>query len=157
MPNVIVVEQGVRLIYLLAMKKICWVLVVAAFQHLVQTSSTAAEKPKQCDFHGFLDAIVKQYPPVKKHNTFIALKSGDNIVNVIWLEHRSMFISGHPVEGKFDCRWPSVNASHWLDLTKDVVENEKDVEGSTYLVTKDWVGKLLTQAVLEGRFIYVEK
>ena len=68
-------------------------------------------------------------------------------------------------EGKAIILWePTVNeiddltlSRRYLRLTKDVVENESQVQGSTYLVTRQWVNSLLRDCQTRGEKFTVSR
>ena len=68
-------------------------------------------------------------------------------------------------EGKAIILWePTVNeiddltlSRRYLRLTNDVVENESQVQGSTYLVTRQWVDSLLRDCQTRGEKFTVSR
>lgn len=72
---------------------------------------------------------------------------------VYWREGKAIIL-WEPTGNKID---DLTLSKRYLRLTKDVVENESQVQGSTYLVTRQWVDSLLRDCQTRGEKFTVSR
>ena len=78
---------------------------------------------------------------------------GDKSAWVYWREGKAIIL-WEPTENDIN---DLTLSRRYLRLTKDVVENESQVQGSTYLVTRQWVNSLLRDCQARGEKFTVSK
>lgn len=100
-----------------------------------------------------LQDYVTRYGKAKTNTIYISLiyrENGVEWVSIYLKEDRSLMQFFLPLTyGDEAISYDSFN-SHRLDLNKDVVATDKDIAGSSFLVTKEWARETIRDCMLNG-------
>jgi hypothetical protein len=82
------------------------------------------------------------------------LPSGHGFAWVYWPEDHAMILWEPTRPGS---HWALARSRRYLDLDKDVVATDDDVQGSTYLVTRAWVARTIAECRAHGDSFVVRR
>ncbi|WNO09027.1 hypothetical protein [Teredinibacter sp. KSP-S5-2] len=152
-------RSGLRLFVLI----IFWTLTQAACATQPATPtpqlSSIKDHPGFSHFKSTLIAIAQERAPEQKgtHHFFVAkYVAAEQLTYMYWLEGRKLWIltpGGTTEESWLGMRYPS--GGQLLDVDKDVVATEKEVGGSSYLVTQPWMQQRIYDTVVLGDLIKI--
>ena len=118
------------------------------------------EHPGFTTFKKTLTLIVKDRAPDHPgtHHFYIApISKGTDSTYMLWKEGRKLWIVSlgkSTEESWLGMRYPA--GGQLIDLDKGVVETEKEVGTSTYLVPRAWVNQRVYDTVVDGDLITIE-